>query len=142
MIRVCALLLLISSLLTAQDADSLTQQMPMDDRPLFLNVVLPESDTVRNTPSRYRIAASTNVTSRAFINGEEHIPPATRGKPESDILRVRPGQRGHGVRAAAGRRGAAAPGQLWWYVRRHAFGRIWHINVHLWTPEFHTVRQI
>jgi len=57
--------------LTAQEADSLNVQPPTDPRPFFLNVVLPESDTVRNAPSRYRIAASTNTTSRAFINGDE-----------------------------------------------------------------------
>ncbi|MFZ4619666.1 MAG: N-acetylmuramoyl-L-alanine amidase family protein, partial [Bacteroidota bacterium] len=38
---------------------------------LFLRVVLPEKDTVNFSSSRHRIAASTNVTSRAFINYKE-----------------------------------------------------------------------
>ena len=61
--------LLILPVLSAQQTDSLLQQPAA--KPLFLSIVLPESDTVLNSPSRYRIAASTNVTSRAFINGVE-----------------------------------------------------------------------
>jgi len=38
---------------------------------LFLRVVLPEKDTVVYSASRHRIAASTNITSRAFINYKE-----------------------------------------------------------------------
>ncbi len=38
---------------------------------LFVRVVLPEKDTVKFSASRHRIAASTNVTSRAFINYKE-----------------------------------------------------------------------
>lgn len=63
--------LLISSTLSAQVADTLADFTPNEVSPLFLSIVLPESDTVFNSPFRYRIAASTNVTSRAFINGEE-----------------------------------------------------------------------
>jgi N-acetylmuramoyl-L-alanine amidase len=38
---------------------------------LFLRVVLPEKDTVKFSASRHRIAASTNASSRAFVNYKE-----------------------------------------------------------------------
>jgi N-acetylmuramoyl-L-alanine amidase len=38
---------------------------------LFLRVVLPERDTLTYSASRHRIAASTNPTSKAFINNKE-----------------------------------------------------------------------
>ncbi len=65
--RTALFLFLIISSLPAQVKDTVTGPQ----KPLFLSIVLPESDTVFNSPSRYRLAASTNVTSRAFINGTE-----------------------------------------------------------------------
>jgi len=47
----------------------MSAQIPPDS--LFLRVVIPERDTVRSFASRYRIAASTHPTARAFINGKE-----------------------------------------------------------------------
>ncbi len=37
--------------------------------PFFLNVVLPDADTLRYSSGRYRIAASTSPDAQAFING-------------------------------------------------------------------------
>ncbi len=54
------LLIFFTSTLFAQTTDS-----------LFLRVVLPDRDTVKYGASRHRIAASTNPTSKAFINGKE-----------------------------------------------------------------------
>jgi len=50
----------LSSLTLAQTTDS-----------LFLRIVLPEKDTLQYGAARHRIAASTNPTSRAFINYKE-----------------------------------------------------------------------
>ena len=49
---------------------------------------------------------------------------------------------GHGFRRAAGGGGAPAVDQLRWHFGRDAFGRFRHIDVRLWTPEFHKMRQI
>ncbi len=38
---------------------------------LYLNIVIPETDTVSYGSQRYRIAANTNPAAQAFINGEE-----------------------------------------------------------------------
>ena len=37
---------------------------------LYLNIVIPETDTVVYSYSRYRVAANTNPAARAYINGE------------------------------------------------------------------------
>ena len=42
-----------------------------DSDSLYLNIVIPETDTVRYSFSRYRIGANTHPDARAFVNGKE-----------------------------------------------------------------------
>ncbi len=58
--RIILFFILLSPFVAAQTGDS-----------LFLRIVLPERDTLNYSASRYRIAASTNLTSKAFINYKE-----------------------------------------------------------------------
>ena len=70
MFRLVFVMAFLSSLAWSQIPSLPNPNPPMPDS-LFLRVILPEQDTVQTTYSRYRIAACTNPTSTAFINGKE-----------------------------------------------------------------------
>ena len=60
----------ITSVAAAQ-TDSLSTLSAGKSDSLYLRVVIPDHDTVRTPSPRYRIAASTNRSARAFINDKE-----------------------------------------------------------------------
>jgi N-acetylmuramoyl-L-alanine amidase len=60
----------ITSVAAAQ-TDSLSTPSAGRSDSLYLRVVIPDHDTVRTSSPRYRIAASTNRSARAFINDKE-----------------------------------------------------------------------
>lgn len=64
-----AILLLIIGMCFFQPAKSQELISPADS--LFLNIVIPEQDTVIYAFTRYRVAANTHPMARAFINGDE-----------------------------------------------------------------------
>ena len=47
------------------------QQVSLNADSLYLNIVIPEEDTVMYSFSRYRVAANTHPEAKAFINGNE-----------------------------------------------------------------------
>ena len=49
----------------------IAQQVNLNSDSLYLNIVIPEEDTVMYSFSRYRVAANTHPEAKAFINGEE-----------------------------------------------------------------------
>tara|TARA_R110000868_G_scaffold410693_4_gene699807 strand:+ start:39314 stop:41155 length:1842 start_codon:yes stop_codon:yes gene_type:complete len=53
-------------------ADSLTNSSVLNNSDsLFLNITIPETDTVTYNFSRYRVAAHTNPKAKAYVNGKE-----------------------------------------------------------------------
>lgn len=50
---------------------AVAQQYGLNTDSLYLNIVIPEEDTVMYSFSRYRVAANTHPEARAFINGNE-----------------------------------------------------------------------
>jgi N-acetylmuramoyl-L-alanine amidase len=68
--RIAYALVFLSSLAWSQIPVVQTPSPAKNDS-LFLRVVLPDQDTIQTTFSRYRIAASTNPSARAFVNDKE-----------------------------------------------------------------------
>ncbi|MFV1883713.1 MAG: hypothetical protein ACMZ7B_04445, partial [Balneola sp.] len=53
------------------NTEAIAQQDSLKTDSLYLNIVIPEEDTVMYSFSRYRVAANTHPEARAFINGNE-----------------------------------------------------------------------
>jgi N-acetylmuramoyl-L-alanine amidase len=75
MLRFFSLLVLISGIITstvvAQTESVMEQDSVQIPDSLYLNIIIPETDTVMYSYSRYRIAANTHPNAQAFVNGEE-----------------------------------------------------------------------
>lgn len=61
----------LSSALVAQTVSFINNSDQETQDSLFLNIVIPETDTVLYSFSRYRVAANTHPEATAYINGEE-----------------------------------------------------------------------
>jgi len=70
MLRITVGMLFLSSVAWSQIPVAPAPTPPVNDT-LYLRVVLPDRDTVQTPFSRYRIAASTNPSARAFVNDKE-----------------------------------------------------------------------
>ncbi|MBI3786798.1 MAG: hypothetical protein HY276_00945, partial [Ignavibacteriales bacterium] len=71
MIRLFFVIVFLASSLLAQVSGTTSVATPPDKDSLFLRIVIPDRDTIRNATSRYRIAACTLPAAKAFINGKE-----------------------------------------------------------------------
>ncbi|MEK6755595.1 MAG: N-acetylmuramoyl-L-alanine amidase [Bacteroidota bacterium] len=68
--RLLFLAAFITSIAAAQTSNTPQLSSGKSDS-LYLRVVIPDRDTIQTPSSRHRIAASTNPSARAFINGKE-----------------------------------------------------------------------
>ncbi|MBI3587527.1 MAG: N-acetylmuramoyl-L-alanine amidase, partial [Ignavibacteriales bacterium] len=71
MIRLFFAIVFLTSSLFAQVPGTSSPDSSSHKDSLFLRIVIPERDTIRGTSSRYRVAASTLPTAKAFVNGKE-----------------------------------------------------------------------
>lgn len=71
MIRLLFVIVFLTSSLSAQVSGTTSVATPPKQDSLFLRIVIPDRDTIRNATSRYRIAACTLPAAKAFINGKE-----------------------------------------------------------------------
>jgi len=68
--RLISVLVLFPALVAAQ-VSGVVLQGPVKNDSLYLRVVVPDRDTVLAASTRHRVAASTNPSAKAFINGKE-----------------------------------------------------------------------